>query len=257
MNYVFMFKNQKTFRGDSFTDLRMLKISIKQWYKLFKDNNKKIYICGNYTVPELNEISDYLGDNYIEKYNINVINVDTIPGEFNKNKSLKVNYQMLYAYNTLKEPMVLCTNDVFPIKLIDKGYLNKEYKIRYTDYRDAVNPGWWARNYINTIKYFNEHFNTDFKTVYEGHSLYYADHDFIKFCLDNPDLLLNFDRDTVLILWLQMNGETVYRPGFGSTTFHANKWILDKKTLQRTKVINVTLPNAPESKKLLNKIVLK
>ena len=152
---------------------------------------------------------------------------------------------------------MLCTNDVFPIKMIDKSYLNKEFAIRVKDYRDVVNPGWWLSNYIETIKYFNKRFNTDFKTIYEGHSLYYVDHDFIKFCLDNPDLLLRFDRDTVLILWLQMNGETVYRPGFGATTYYANKWLIDKKTLKRIKVINVTLPNSPKSKNLLNKIILK
>ena len=257
MNYVFMFKNQKSFRNDSVTDLKMLKISIKQWYKLFKDDNKKIYICGSYSYRELDEITDYLGDNFMSKYGINFINVNFIPPIYSTHKSLRVNYQMLSAYEYLGEPMVLCTNDVFPIKLIDESYLNKEYKIRYADYRDAVNPGWWVKNYIKAIEYFNEHFDANLKTVYEGHSLYYADHEFMKFCKDNPELLLHFDRDTVLILWLQMNGETVYKPGFGSTTYHANKWLLDKKTLQHTKVINVTLPNAPKCKQLLKKITVK
>ena len=257
MNYVFMFKNQKNFRGDDHTDLKMLKTSIKQWYKLFKDDNKKMYICGSYNQDEVSEIALYLTENFINKYDIKIINVGQIPEDFNKNKTSRINYQMIFAYNFIKEPIILCTNDIFPIKLIDKNYLNKEYIIKYKDCTQITEPHWWEQEYIDAIDYFNITFKTDFKTMYKGHSIYYIDKDFINFLNENPFLMHNIPRNVSLILWLQMNGETVYKPGFGLATFYKNKWLIDKKILQKIKILDVTKPNDLKTKKLLSKIIKK
>ncbi len=260
MNYVFMFKNQIDFRKDRFIDMKMLKISIKQWFNMFKDNNKKMYICGSYNKFEEKELIDYITKDYMNKYNIKILNVGSFPKEFNKNKTSKINYQMLAAFNHLKEPMILCANDIFPIKLIDESHLNKEYMIRNNDYTKLPNIDkpeklhWWELEHINTLKYFNNKFGTNFKTMYEGHSLYYITEEFINFLKANPYLMINSPRNLVLINWLKMKGEDIYKPGFCSMTFYSNNWMLDKKRLQQTKVVNITLPNHPKSKAFLNKV---
>ena len=255
---VFMFKNQKYFRQDETIDLKMLKISIKQWNKLY-ENAGKTYICGEYSQKDLEDLFGYLGDDFCNKYDIKVINVDKIPSEFNKNKSIRVNYQMLFAWEVLKKDFVLCANDIFPIKKISDDYINKEYAVKYKDYTKIPKEKryWWLNNYINFLEYFNKKFNTNFKEVYEGHSFYAVDKEFIEFFKSDEKFIFEFDRDVVLINYLKMKGENVFKPGFIGTTFIANKWVWDKKKEKQYKGINVTLPNHPKSKSLLSKILIK
>ena len=255
---VFMFKNQKEFRQDETTDLKMLKTSIKQWNRLY-ENAGDTYICGEYNENDLKEIFEYLGKNFVDKYDIKIINVGKIPLAFNQNKFTRVNYQMLAAYDQIKKDFVLCANDVFPIKKIGDEYLNKEFKIKYQDYTKipANEKFWWVNNYINTLEYFNNKYDANLKTVYEGHTFYAVDKDFIEFFSSNPYLLLNCDRDTVLIQYLKMKGENVFMPDIIGETFTRNQWVWDKKKAKQYKGVNITLPNHPKSKSLMSKILIK
>lgn len=256
MNYVFMFKNQVKFRGDKITDLKLLKLSIKQWSNLFEDSNKNIYVCGSYSKKDINEIATYLTSTFIEKYNITMLNVGNIPDVFNQRKTTIVNYQMLVAYDYLQEPFVICSNDVFPIQQIDDSYLNKEYGIKYNDYHSIKEPSWWEDNYIKAIQYFNQKYGTNHNKIYYGHSMYYIDKEFIDFCNEDPAMLLRFDRDTILMLWLEIvKNKSVYIKGFGSFLIAKDKWMINDKNINQLKLINATDPKDNRSRKFLNKLI--
>jgi len=256
MNLVIMFKNQRDFRGDNVTDLKMLKISIKQWNRFYKPRISKTYISGSYNQFEINEILNYLGKNFIEKYNITILNVGSIPPEFNTHKTNRANYQLIKTWEYLQEPFILGTNDIFPIKLIDDNYLNKEYRIRHKDYTKITPRNWYEQHWINTIKYFKEKYGFENKEIYEGHNAYVITKEFMDFYLSDPNLWFDKDKDMVLALWLKMNGKDILsKEEFCKETFFANKLQITKKDLKRLKMINVTLPNHPESKKILKKVV--
>jgi len=256
MNLVIMFKNQVGFRGDNITDLKMLKISIKQWNKFYKPGISNTYVSGSYSNKELKDITDYLGTNFIERYNINIINVGKFPKDFDNHKTNRANYQLIKTWEYLKEPFILGTNDIFPIKLIDNSYLNKEYRIRYKDYTEVLEPSWLEQHWINTIKYFKDKYEFDSKEIYEGHNAYTITKEFMDFYLSDPNLWFWKDKDMVLNLWLRMNGKNLLsKEEFCKETFSHNKLQLSKQDLKRLKMINVTLPNHPESKKILKRII--
>jgi len=256
MNLVIMFKNQVGFRGDNITDLKMLKISIKQWGRFYKPGIDKVIISGSYSNKELKDIIDYLGSNFIESYNIKIININSIPRQFNSNKTNRINYQLIKTWEYLKEPFILGTNDIFPIKLIDNSYLNKEYRIRYKDYTKVSEPSWVEQHWINTIKYFKDKYSFNTKEIYEGHNVYTITKEFMDFYLSDSNLWFDKDRDMVLNLWLRMNGKNLLsKEEFCKETFSNNKLQISKQDLKRLKMINVTLPNHPESKKILKRII--
>ena len=252
-----MFKNQKGFRHDETTDLKMLKTSIKQWNRLY-ENAGDTYICGEYKKQDIQEIKDYLTKDFIKKYNIKVIHVD-IPKQFSHIKTARLNFQMLAAYNQLKNDFVFCANDIFPIKRIGDDYINKEFKIKHQDYTklDRENAFWWLKNYISMLEHFNEKYNTDFKQVYNGHQFYSINKDFIDFFTSDEFFVFNCDRNAVLTHYLKMKGEDIFIPDYIGETFARNQWIWDKKKLKQYKGVNITLPNHPKSKSLMSKILLK
>jgi len=256
MNLVIMFKNQSNFRNDSIIDLKMLKLSIKQWNKFYKPGISNTYISGSYSEPELKEIINYLDRSFMNKYNIKIINTTDIPTEFNNNKTNRINYQLIKTWEYLKEPFILGTNDVFPIKLIDNSYLNKEYKIRYKHYNDIKIFSWFENNWLNAIKYFKDKYSFETTEIYEGHNAYIITKEFMDFYLTDKNLWFDKDRDVVLNLWLRMNGKNIlHRDQFCKETFSHNKLQITKQDLKKLKMINVTLPNHPKSKKILKKVI--
>jgi len=256
---VFMFKNQTDFRKDQTTDLKMLKTSIKQWNKLYQGNDEN-YICGEYSPFDLDEIKKYLGDDFIERYSIKVINCK-IPSRFKISKTAKINFQMLEAFKVLQQEYVFCVNDIFPIKKITQEHLNKEYLVKYNDYTKIKDDAkfWWVDNYIKFLEFFNKKHNTDFKKIYEGHNFYTIDEEFIEYFLSEEFYVLNCDRNVVKthFLLLKNKEQDLFIPDLIGTTFKKNKFVLDKKSLMKHKGINVTLPNHPKSKSLLSKILVK
>ena len=258
MDIVFMFKNQSGFRGDNVTDLKMLKISIKQWKRFYKPGLDNIYISGSYNKQELDELLNYLGNSFMDNYNIKIINVGDIPKEFNNNKTNRINYQLIMTWLELKSEFIVGTNDIFPIRFIDDTYLNKLYKILYNDYTKIPSKDmfWLMENWVRTIEYFKYKYNFENKIVYEGHNPYLVTKEFMDFYLADNNLWFNMDRDIVLFMWLLMNGEDIFtKEQYCKETFYANKLQITKKDLKRLKMINVTLPNHPESKKILKRII--
>ena len=256
MNLVIMFKNQTDFRGDNTTDLKMLKISIKQWNKFYKPGIGNTYICGSYSEPEAKDIIHTLGNKFIDEYNIKILNVGKIPDGFNTSKTNILNYQMITAWDYLKDDFIFGVNDIFPIKFIDNTYINKEYAIRYKDYTKVNSNSWIDNNWINTIKYFKSKYGFESKEVYEGHIPYMITKEFMDFYLADKSLWFNKDRNIVLTLWLKMNGyDILHKEKYCKMTFANNKLQTTRKDLKALKMINVTLPNHPESKKLLKRII--
>ena len=257
MNIVFNFKNQVKFRRDNTIDLKMLKISIKQWNRFYKHGIKNTYIAGSYSEKEIDELINYLTTDFLDKYNIKILNVGSIPKQFNLNKVTRVNYQTIKAFEYIKEPFIMGTNDIFPIKYIDNKYLNKEYSIRHKDYSklELNKIDWLEEQWIYTIEYFKEKYNFHNKEIYELHNAYVVTKEFIDFYLSNPELLFNSGRDIVLALWLKMNGkEILSEEEFCKPTFYSNKLQINKNDLKKLKMIDVTLPNHQESKKILKRI---
>jgi len=237
---VFMFKNQKN------SDIDILKTLIKQWKKLYKDAGE-VKICGSYNNIEISFLKEKLKKE-IEKYNIEIINFK-IP-EYHK--AIKLNIQMIEMWKILKKEYVFCSNDIFPIKLINDEHLNKEHLIRYKDYTKIDPKGWWEISHFKTLKYFNEKYNTDNKIVYNGHSFYTIDEEFMKFFLSDENFI-TMDRNFVKTQFLLMNGDDVYMPDLIGTTFKNNKLVWDKKKEKIYRGINVSLPYHPSSKKILKK----
>jgi len=254
-NIVFMFKNQK----NDLTDYKMLKISMKQWFRLYDGEVENIYICGVYTEQDIKDIVNNLTENFLKKYKVKIINAKNIPKQFDTNKTNRANFQLISAWKHLQKPFIVATNDIFPIKKIDDSYLNMEYMIKYPDINKIPEDKyyWWLENYRRTYEYFKSKYNFENKIVYEGHNPYYITKEFMDFYLADPNLLFNMDRDTILTFWNKMNGREVLREKYIVTTFIRNKWQIKKKELQKAKMINATLPNHPKTKSLLSKILLK
>lgn len=259
---VFMFKNQVDFRKDRFIDLWILKVSIKQWFKLYKHHNKTTYICGSYTKEDIDEIVNYLTEPFIKRYNIKIINIGGFPKKL-VNKSQKVNYQLIKMWQYLQTPFAVAHNDVFPIKPINDDYMDKEYEIISNDYKKIPENKiyWWLNNQINTLEYLNKNYcekfgkDKDFlKITYGGHSFYSVNKEFMEFFMSDEWFLMNADRDVVLTNWKKLHDKKVYIPGFIGTTFHSNKWIWDKKKEKQYKGIDATLPNHPKAKNLIKKL---
>ena len=261
MNIVFNFKNQVSFRGDNITDLKMLKISIKQWLKYYKPGFKDVFICGHYNKEELDELISSLGSSFINDNKLKIVNIEFIPSIFKTSKTNIVNYQMMAMWSYTKEPFIMGTNDIFPINLTDDTYLNKEYSIRHKDYRELNIPDlnkapWFLVNWINTIEYFKYKYNFFNKEIYEGHNAYVVTKEFMDFYMKDPELWINKDRDVVLSLWLKMNGhDLMHEEEFCKPIFANNKLQISNDDIKRLKMINATLPNHPKSKKILKRII--
>jgi len=260
MDIVFFFKNQSDFRLNDTTDLKILKISIRQWNRLYKPGITKTYISGIYTQKEYKDIIDYLGESFIKKYNIQIINIKKIPPEFTTNKSNKVNYSLIITWEYLKKPFIVGTNDIFPIKMIDDSYINKHYKILHNDYTKIPKGKdfWITEHWTNTNNYFKEKYNFANKEIYEGHNAYLITKEFMDFYTADKNLWIDMDRDMVHTVWMKMKGQNVlHEDNYCGVTFEWNKWQLDKKKLQKYKMINLTLPNHPKSKSFISKYLLK
>ena len=257
MPIVFMFKNQTDFRKDQTIDLKMLNISIRQYIKLYK-NLGDIYICGSYNNKEIDDIVKTIGQDYIERKGIKIINIGSFPLGV-KTKTQKVNYQAIAAFDTLKEEFIVAHNDVFPIKTIDETYLNKEYGIKYKDYTKIPEGKsyWWLDEYIKTLGHLSKLWDIDLKTIYEEHTFYTCDEETIKLLQEDPFLFTYAARNVVRIQKDIRDGKDVYIPDFIGTTFIANKWVWDKNKEKQYRGIDVTLPNHPLSQKLLKKILKK
>ena len=266
MNLVINFKNQIGFRQNFTIDLKMLKISIKQWNRLYEPKIDKTFIVGSYTDKEIEDIITYLSKQFIDKFNIKILNAGSIPVQFNTNKISRVNYQMIKAWEYIKEPFILGTNDIFPIKKIDNKYLNKEYKVKYKDYtnikelslKEPNKVHWLTHQWIYAIDYFRNKYNFDSKTIYELHNAYVVNKEFMDFYLSDSNLWIQIGRDIVIALWLKMNGKEILSDEeFCKVTFDSNKLQINKNDLKKLKMLNVTLPNHPDSVKLLKKVLLK
>lgn len=253
---VFMFKNQTDFKKDQTIDIEMLKISIKQWSKNYKTD--KMIICGSYNNKEIQDIVDILTETFILERGIKILNI----GEFPKglvNKTQKVNYQAIFAWDYLKEEYIVAYGDVFPIQKIDDSYLNKEYGIKYDDYTKIPENKmyWWLENNINAIKYLSEMYNVELKTIYEGHTFYTVDEEVINLLKNDPFLFMNVDRDIIKQKLEIIKGKDILIPDFIGTTFIANKWVWDESKEEQYKGIDVTLPKHPKSQELLKRLKIK
>ena len=252
---VVMFKNQRK----GVLDLKLLKASIKQWSRLYKDFSGNIYVCGGYSDSEVKDIQDYLTANFIRKYNVTIMNIGKYPTEFADNKVNKINYQFLVATKVLPKGFILATNDVFPIKIIDDTYLNKEYDILCKDYTKLPErlKYWWSQQYINTAEYFKAKYNVKNKIMYVGHNPQYYSAEFIEFYTKDQNLWFNMSRNIVLTHYNLMKGYNVLRDKYLITTFRANKWIANKKEVQKAKMLDVTVPEHPKTQSLMKKLLLK
>lgn len=235
MKAIFMYRKQTDYCLD------LLKLSISQWKKNFK-NIDEVIICGDYSKA---------GEEELKKLG-SVLNIN-IPLKYADTKTTRVNYQMVKAFDELKEPFLLCANDVFPIQPINEAYVNKEYKIRTENYEDFSRPAyWWIENYIKMLKHFKKRLGLECKTVYAGHSFYKVDAQFIDFFRHDSFLMENCDRDMALIHFLKSKGENVFIPDFIGTTFDYGEWVWDDT--KAYKGINVTMPANTKTQRILNEI---
>lgn len=252
---VVMFKNQR----EGILDIKLLKHSIKQWSRLYKDFSGDIYVCGGYSDKEVKDIQDYLTANFIKKYNVTIMNIGAYPTEFNNHKVNRANYQFLVASKVLPNGFILAYNDTFPIKPIDDTYLNKEYDILVKDYTKMPNDlkFWWTEQYINTSKYFEEKYGVSNKTIYVEHHPQYYNAEFIEFYHNDKNLWFDMSRDVVLTHYNLMQGYNILRDKYMITTFRANKWVANKKEVQKAKMLDVTVPEHPKTQALMKKLLLK
>lgn len=251
-NIVFHFKNQSDSRQHKFTDYRVLKNSINMWHK--NVDIKAAYIIGEYTNEDIAEIKEQFSKEF-EKYNLSIINIKN-PMTY---KWMRINYQVLKAYEYLKEPFISAHIDVFPIRKLSDEHFNKEYGIRHRDviklYNDPTKKdhiGWFGELEARTLIYFNEKYNTDFKIMYEHHSFYYITKEFIDFFTNDRELF-KFNYSTILCLYNQLQGESIWYPDLIGVTYRRNKFVWEKSKEKIYKGINLTLPDGQKSKKIMKK----
>jgi len=258
--FVIFFKNQSKLKNNSLIDLKMLKITLKQWIKFYKPGFKKIYISGDFSNEEdAEEIINYLNAKFMKENSIKLLNYGKVPPKFNTSKTNIVNYGLIKTWEYLKEPFILGTNDIFPIKFVDDKYINKQYKIRTNDYEKMSfkeRKHWLNSHWIKAIKYFKEKYNFDNKIICEGHNPYKITQEFMNFYLNDENLQLDIDRDIVHTLFLKMNEEEVMcKEEYCKATFISNKFSISKKDLKNIKFVNCTLPNHPKTKNLIKRII--
>lgn len=220
--------------------LNTLKLSVLSWKKNYDYN--KIFICGDFD----NKTENILKETKLFNEIINI----KIPFSYYGHKNDKINFQTLSAWNFLKEPFIVCRNDIFPFKKVSEKYINKEYNILYEDYSKSE-KFWWTDRYINMLEYFNSKFDRNFKTIYEGHQFFDIDEEFISFIKENKDLMFIQTFGNIKTFYHLLKNENIFEPKYLQTTFFGGKWKFEED--ERTIGINLTIPTNSKSKNLIEK----
>jgi hypothetical protein len=255
MKIILHFKNQVPVKN---TDLKMLKRGIKQWNKCY-GKITETYVIGNYTKSEEEEIKEFLGTDFFNRYNIQIINAPMTPTGEKIIKTHIINYQVVFAYNYFggDEEFISAHIDVFPIKKLTDEDLNKEYKILFNDYTQIKNPdslGWFQRMEWHILDFLKKKYpEMENRKMYYHHSFYKITPEFMEWWTQcDSEHKMNYS--AMLCYFNIIKGENVYVPDMLGITYYKNKFVWDNKKLSNYKGINVTKPWESNSIRIMKKL---
>ena len=243
-------------------DEKLLMLNIYYWTRYFKEIDD-VAIVGRYRDEEFARLKDLKLERVFNRAmrdrgddsqigDVCILSFKDI--EF-KEKFKIINHQLLRAIKELgirNEEFISSHIDVFPVKEIDRGDLNKEYIIKGMYKR--FNPKYdFEILQKRAAKWYKEKFNLRDIRIYDGHIFNLITPELITHITTNklenkfPYTMANTYYNEVI------KDENVFKRGLINTTFANNKYVWDDS--MDYKGVNITMPTRYESMALITDLI--